>query len=356
LLARKTRRIMSVVGARPQFIKLAPVHNALQAAGLRHIIVHTGQHYNDAMSARFFRELNLPKADLNLHVRGGGHVRPTAKMLERLGSTMDEIKPHAVIVYGDTTTTLAAALAGAQCGVPVAHIEAGLRSYLKDQPEERNRLVADHLSTWLFAPTDHAVANLKKEGIKSGVHKVGDPMAESVRSFWPLASKCPLVVDGPFVFATVHRAENTDLRKRVREFVGLLRGLDYNIVLPLHPRTKRALREFNLMATVERLPNVILCPPFGYLETLKHIQSAYAVLTDSGGVQREAAWLGTPCLTMRRVTEWTDTVARGANTLIDFDLAKAKRALKKANTRPSRMQSANSASKRIAEIMQRPRP
>jgi UDP-GlcNAc3NAcA epimerase len=346
---------MSVVGARPQFIKLAPVHHALKAAQLRHIIVHTGQHYDDAMSARFFRELRLPKANLNLHVRGGGHVRPTAKMLERLGRTMDELKPDVVIVYGDTTTTLAAALAGAQCGIPVAHIEAGLRSYLKDQPEERNRVVADHLSTWLFAPTDHAVANLKKEGIQKGVHNVGDPMAESVRTFWPKASRCPLVEDGPFVLVTVHRAENTDLRNRVTEFVRLLRGLDYRIVLPLHPRTKGALRQFNLMATVERLPNVTLCPPFGYLETLKHIYSAQAVLTDSGGVQREAAWLGTPCLTLRSVTEWTDTVASGANTLVDFDLAKARRALKKAGKKPSRLLRATSASKRIAEILQRPR-
>ena len=354
-MARKPRRILSVVGARPQFIKLAPVHDALKAAKLRHIIVHTGQHYDDAMSARFFRELSLPKADLNLHVRGGGHIKPTAKMLERLGSTMDELNPDAVIVYGDTTTTLAAALAGAQGGIPVAHIEAGLRSYLKDQPEERNRVVADHLSTWLFAPTDHAVANLKKEGIHKGVHKVGDPMAEAVRTFWPKANKCSLVVDEPFVLVTVHRAENTDLRNRVREFVRLLRGLEYNIVLPLHPRTKRALRQFNLMSTVERLSNVTVCEPFGYLETLKHISSAYAVLTDSGGVQREAAWLGTPCLTLRPVTEWTDTVASGANTLVDFDLAKAKRALKDAATRPTRSLRASSASKRIVEILQKPR-
>ena len=345
---------MSVVGARPQFIKLAPIAAAFKQVKLSHVVVHTGQHYDDEMSARFFRELRLPRAHVNLGVRGGGQVRPTARMLERLARAIDEIKPGALLVYGDTTSTLAGALAGAQCGVPVAHVEAGLRSYRKEQPEERNRLIADHLSTWLFAPTAHAVTNLKKEGIARGVHRVGDPMHESLASYWPLAEKRSLVTDDPrFLFVTLHRAENTDVGDRLNAFVRLLTALEYHIVLALHPRTKRALRRFGLGRKLQGLDHVQICDPLGYLDTLRHVRSARAVLTDSGGVQREAAWLGTPCLTLRSVTEWTNTVDSGANTLVDLSVPKACQALKIMRKRAWRKSASQQASVKIATILQR---
>lgn len=343
---------MSVVGARPQFIKLAPVVSAFRQARLSHVIVHTGQHYDDEMSDRFFRELKLPRPDLNLGVQGGGHAEPTARMLQRLARVFEEIRPAAVIVYGDTTSTLAGALAGAQCGVPVAHVEAGLRSYLRDQPEERNRVVADHLSTWLFAPTRQAVANLEREGIRSGVHLVGDPMHDALAQYWPMAKSRPLCsAERKFVLVTVHRAENTDVPDRLRKLTKLLGSLKGPVVLPLHPRTREALRREGLYREWTRFAHLTLLEPMGYLDTLRHVAGAGAVLTDSGGVQREAAWLGTPCLTLRPVTEWTDTVESGANQLVDLSIARVRKALAQIKRRPASASKRQSASGRIARLL-----
>jgi UDP-N-acetylglucosamine 2-epimerase len=344
--------LVSVVGARPQFIKLAPVAAAFQRARLPHVIIHTGQHYDDEMSARFFRELTLPRPDLNLGVQGGGHAEPTAKMLARLARVFEEIRPTAVVVYGDTTSTLAGALAGAQCGVPVAHVESGLRSYQRNQPEERNRVVADHLATWLFAPTREAVANLREEGLRSGVHLVGDPMHDALSHFWPVVRQLsPAPGAGRFVFVTVHRAENTDDPGRLRQLTRLLESIRRPLVFPLHPRTREALKRERLYSRWDRMKHLILLDPLGYLQTLKLISQAYAVLTDSGGVQREAAWLGTPCLTLRSVTEWGDTVANGANTLVDLSVARTRRALAKAKRRPVSLVRRTSASERIAGVL-----
>lgn len=276
----------------------------------------------------------------------------TAKMLERLARVFEEVRPDAIIVYGDTTSTLAGALAGAQCGVPVAHVEAGLRSYLKDQPEERNRVVADHLATWLFAPTKEAVANLRAEGLRAGVHQVGDPMHDALSSYWPMVKKLPLAAGaGRFVFVTVHRAENTDDPDRLRKLTELLESVRRPLVFPLHPRTREALKRERLVSRWNRMKHLILLEPIGYLESLKLISQAYAVLTDSGGVQREAAWLGTPCLTLRKVTEWNDTVARGANTLVDLSAARVRRALARARRRPMSVTKRSSASEKIARIL-----
>jgi UDP-N-acetylglucosamine 2-epimerase len=341
-----------VVGARPQFIKLAPVDAAFRKARLQHVIVHTGQHYDDEMSARFFRELSLPHPDLNLGVQGGGHAVPTAKMLERLARVFEEIRPDVVVVYGDTTSTLAGALAGAQSGLPVAHVEAGLRSYQRNQPEERNRVVADHLATWLFAPTREAVANLKQEGLRSGVHLVGDPMHDALAAYWPVVKKLPKAAGaGRFVFVTVHRAENTDDGDRLRKLTRLLESVRRPLVLPLHPRTREALRRERLLSRWDRMKHLILLDPLGYLETLKLISQALAVLTDSGGVQREAAWLGTPCLTLRTVTEWVDTVDAGANHLVDLSSSRVRKALTFARRRPASISRGVGASQRIARIL-----
>jgi UDP-GlcNAc3NAcA epimerase len=346
------RLLVSVVGARPQFIKLAPVARAFKRARLNHVIIHTGQHYDDEMSDRFFRELQLPHPDLNLGVQGGGHAEPTAKMLERLARVFGEIDPRVVVVYGDTTSTLAGALAGAQCGVPVAHVESGLRSYQKDQPEERNRVVADHLATWLFAPTTQAVANLKREGLRSGVYRVGDPMHDALAHYWPQARKRSLFTDLPgFVFVTVHRAENTDSAARLKLLTAVLRSIARPVLLPLHPRTREALVRFGLLKTWSGLKHLTLLQPMGYLDTLKHVSGAFAVLTDSGGVQREAAWLGTPCLTLRKVTEWTDTLASGANQLVDLSPERVKTALARSKRRSLSTSRGGSASDRIARIL-----
>lgn len=353
--SRRGRRrplLVSVVGARPQFIKLAPVAAAFQKARLPHVIIHTGQHYDDEMSAQFFRELALPHPDLNLGVQGGGHAEPTAKMLVRLARVFEEIRPTAVVVYGDTTSTLAGALAGAQCGVPVAHVESGLRSFLKDQPEERNRVVADHLATWLFAPTREAVENLQKEGLRSGVHLVGDPMHDALSHYWPYVKQMPPAAGaGNFVFVTVHRAENTDDPRRLRQLTLLLESIRRPLVFPLHPRTREALERERLFSRWDRMKHLILLDPTGYLETLRLISQAFAVLTDSGGVQREAVWLGTPCLTLRSVTEWGDTVAKGANTLVDLSASRVRKALATARRRPVSLARRTSASERIARIL-----
>lgn len=331
---RSRARYVSIVGARPQFIKLAPLADALSKVG-KHFIVHTGQHYDDAMSAQFFRELSLPRPDINLGVKGGGHSVPTGKMLIALSGAIRRLEPDWILVYGDTTSTLAGALAGAQADVPVAHIEAGLRSFLRQQPEERNRVVADHLATLLFCPTGTAVKNLRREGIQRGVHRVGDPMAEALAWHWEKARLRPLShpPDG-YYFCTAHRAENTDDPARLRRLAELLGTLDRPVIFPVHPRTARALRNTGLWNRLRHQKGMHIRAPFGYLDTLRHIASARAVLTDSGGVQREAAWLGTLCLTLRPVTEWVETVERGQNHLVD--LSPQKVALALASRRPPR--------------------
>jgi UDP-N-acetylglucosamine 2-epimerase len=331
---KRQKRYLSIVGARPQFIKLAPLHAALSKAGQHHIL-HTGQHYDDVMSAQFFRELGLPRPDINLGVRGGGHAVPAGMMLIGLAGAIARVKPDWILVYGDTTSTLAGALAGAQAGIPVAHIEAGLRSFVKSQPEERNRVVADHLATLLFCPTATAVKNLRREGIQRGVFRVGDPMAEALAWHWRTAGSHALLEPaGEYYFCTMHRAENTDAVERLRRLIVLLDTLDRPVIFPVHPRTAGAFRKAGLWNGLKKLKGVRLFHPFGYLDTLRHIGSARAVLTDSGGVQREAAWLGVLCLTLRPVTEWVETVERGQNKLVDLDPQKVALAL--ATRRPAR--------------------
>ena len=316
-------KVMSIVGARPQFIKAAPVINVL-AASHEVIQVHTGQHYDDNMSGVFFRELNLPDPDVHLGVGSDSHARQTAAMLERLEAVMTERKPDAVVIYGDTNTTLAAAIVAAKLAIPIAHVEAGLRSFNPAMPEEQNRIVADHLSRLLFCPTDTAVRNLAAEGITAGVHQVGDVMEEALVAAAERARTSSSVLarlqlrEREYVLATVHRAENTDNAGRLAGILDSINAIGDRVVFPIHPRTRRAVER----AGWTPASTVIIVDPVGYLDMVRLESAALAVLTDSGGVQKEAFWLGVPCVTLRDETEWPETLANGRNVLAGADTAR----------------------------------
>jgi UDP-N-acetylglucosamine 2-epimerase len=307
---------LTVVGARPQFVKLAPLSRALRRR-MRELLVHTGQHYDREMSDAFFDELRLPRPDRHLGVGSGSHARMTAAMLERLEAVMLEVRPDVVVVLGDTNSTLAGALAAAKLQVPVAHVEAGLRSFDARMPEEVNRRLTDHVSRLLFCPTPVAVRNLRREGIRRGVHLVGDVMGDALEQNLPRARRLRAATPAPgaFYLATLHRQENTDDRPRLRGLLRALGELDRPVLLPLHPRTRERLRRFGLEPRGALRPR----PPLSYLEMLRALDDAAAVLTDSGGVQKEAFLLGTPCVTLRETTEWTETLARGRNRLVGSD-------------------------------------
>jgi UDP-N-acetylglucosamine 2-epimerase len=323
-------KILTVVGARPQFIKAAAFSRVVRQRHIE-VLVHTGQHYDVQMSDIFFDELALPKPDHHLGVGSGSHGAQTAQMLERLEAVMQREAPDKVVIYGDTNSTLAGALAAAKLAIPVAHVEAGLRSFVRDMPEEINRIVADRLSTYLFAPTQNAVDNLAREGITSGVTLTGDIMYDALLQHAPIAAeKSSIVRDlglapGGYVLATVHRAANTDDPARLADIMDALALLHEPVIIPMHPRTRAA-----LMGTdIEVEPPVRIIEPVGYLDMLALEQAARMVLTDSGGVQKEAYLLGVPCVTLRDETEWVETLAGGWNVLAGADteriLAAAKR-------------------------------
>jgi UDP-GlcNAc3NAcA epimerase len=311
-------KIVSVVGARPQFIKAAPVCRALRASG-RHeeILVHTGQHYDAAMSDVFFDELGIPAPDHHLGVGSGPHGAQTGVMLEKIERVLFDVKPDSVLVYGDTNSTLAGALAAVKLGIPVAHVEAGLRSFNRSMPEEINRLVADHVASLLFCPSQGAVDNLAREGVVRGVHIVGDVMADALAEASERAAARSTVLGelrvkpGAYLLATIHRAENTDDASRLRAIVGAFGRIPEPIVFPIHPRTRLALAA--LGDPHKAYPNLCAIDPVGYLDMIMLERSARLILTDSGGVQKEAYWLGVPCLTLRGETEWVETVAAGWN-------------------------------------------
>jgi UDP-N-acetylglucosamine 2-epimerase len=309
-------KLLTVVGARPQFVKAAAFS---RVARQRHteILVHTGQHYDPRMSDVFFDELALPRPDHHLGVGSGSHGWQTGQMLERLEAVMRREAPDRVVIYGDTNSTLAGALAAAKLAIPVAHVEAGLRSGVRDMPEEINRVVADRLSTYLFAPTRNAVANLAREGIVQGVTMTGDIMYDALLRHAAIAAERSSAVrglglaPGGYVLATVHRAANTDDPRRLADIFDALALLREPVIVPLHPRTKAA-----LMGTdIEVEAPVRLVDPVGYLDMLALEQGARMVLTDSGGVQKEAYLLGVPCVTLRDETEWVETLEGGWNVL-----------------------------------------
>lgn len=324
--------IATIVGARPQFIKAAPVSRAIAAHNAAHpdrliheALVHTGQHYDHEMSAIFFAELGLPDPAHHLGVGSGTHGVQTGEMLKALEPVLARERPSLVLVYGDTNSTLAGALAAAKLHVPVAHVEAGLRSFNRRMPEEVNRVVTDHLSTWLFCPSEQAVRNLSREGIDRHVYLVGDVMYDVVR--WHLrrapsgeALERLRLSPGSYALVTVHRAENTDDPARLRAIFAALGSLatdGMRVVLPLHPRTRHALETSGIIpAGVETIP------PASHEQMLTLQANARVILTDSGGVQKEAYWLGVPCVTLREETEWVETLAEGWNVLAGSDPAR----------------------------------
>lgn len=319
------KKIVTVVGARPQFIKAAALNRAMarRAEGeIDHFLLHTGQHYDDNMSKVFFRELELPDAGMNLGIAGGAHGAMTGAMLAGIESVLMDREPDWLLIYGDTDSTLAAALAAAKLHIPVTHVEAGLRSFNRRMPEEINRVLSDHVSKLLMCPTVTAVENLRAEGIESGVHMVGDVMYDAALYYQPLAAKqSPLaelgLEPGGYFLATCHRAENTDDKQRLE---GILEGLalaskQYPVVFPIHPRTSKRLKEHGL----EVDKGIRLIPPVGYLGMVELERNARALLTDSGGVQKEAYFYGVPCITLRTETEWVETVDAGWNTIVDCD-------------------------------------
>lgn len=312
-------RVLSIVGARPQFIKAAAVSRALAARGLKEILVHTGQHHDADMSDVFFAELEIPQPDHHLGIAGGGHGEMTGRMLQALDALMREIQPDCVLIYGDTNSTLAGALAASKLHMRLAHVEAGLRSFDKRMPEEVNRVLSDHVSGLLLCPTHAAVENLAREGVTEGVHHVGDVMYDAALFAAAAAERRASVLDrlglepGAYAVATVHRQENTDDPAALAAVFDHLEDearRNGPVVLPIHPRTRKA------MARDQRdAPALTLCDPLGYLDMTQLVRHARLVLTDSGGLQKEAYFHRVPCETLRESTEWVETIAAGWNRL-----------------------------------------
>ncbi len=318
-------KVLSVFGARPQFIKAAPVGKALRAAGHTEVLVHTGQHYDDGMSAVFFRELDIPEPDYNLSVGSGPHGWQTGQMLARIEEVLLAERPDWVLVYGDTNSTLAGALAAVKLHVPVAHVEAGLRSFNREMPEEHNRVLTDHCSDLLFCPTQTAVDNLAREGITQGVHLVGDVMYDAVLQFGELARGRSTILEDlgltpkDYLLATVHRPYNTDNPQRLQSILEALGELGEPVVFPVHPRTRQRIAEFGLRDPQSAICNLQFIEPVGYLDMLMLEQHARMILTDSGGMQKEAYFFAVPCVTLRPETEWVETVEAGWNVVVDAD-------------------------------------
>lgn len=313
-------KILSVVGARPQFIKAAALSRKLRKSG-QEILVHTGQHYDENMSDIFFSELDIPEPHYRLEIGPASHATQTGNMLIALEQVMAKERPKIVLVYGDTNSTIAAALTASKMGIPIAHVEAGLRSFNRSMPEEINRIVTDRLSTWLFAPSDVGVSHLKNEGISSGVYNVGDIMYESVLANAERAAQVSQILTeqdlkrGQYFFATVHRAENTDSADRLGRIFYALGAISNPIIMPLHPRTKKRLAEHSISIP----KNVKAIDPTGYFDTLQLVQCSIATITDSGGLQKECYYLKRPCLTLRDETEWVETVELGWNRICGVD-------------------------------------
>ena len=335
-------KVLTVVGNRPQFIKAAAVSSRLRAAGSE-LLVHTGQHFDDELSAVFFAELGLPAPEIQLAVSGGSNTSQTARMLSALEPVIADARPDCVLVYGDTNSTLAGALAATQLNLPVAHVEAGMRSFDRTMPEETNRVLADHLSALLLCSSEVGVANLAAEGIGAAGQRagssvtevvlVGDVMVDVAREAQPRARervdlvRAHGVEPGDYLLATAHRAGNVDDPQRLAALAELLLGIGVPVVLPMHPRTRARLKAAGLLERLSSAGQVHVIQPVGYLELTALLCNARGVLTDSGGLQKEAYLAGVPCLTLRPSTEWVETVAAGWNTLVDLDLEAARTAL-----------------------------
>lgn len=318
-------RIITVVGARPQFIKAAAVSRVVRNKH-EEVLIHTGQHYDSNMSDVFFEELQIPKPDINLKVGSGTHGKQTAEMLIGIENILLEDTPDCLMVYGDTNSTLAGALAASKLLIPVIHIEAGLRSFNMRMPEEQNRVLTDHISSLLFCPTDEAVRNLQKEGIEKGIYNVGDVMCDAVLYYSKLLDLCSkeyyfshlsgiygeIEVQDSWYIATIHRAENTDSFEKILEILNAFEQLDKKVIFSVHPRTRRLVDKAK---EVHNYKNILFVEPMGYLDMLYFVKNAKKAITDSGGLQKETYILDTPCITVRDQTEWVETLIGNHNIL-----------------------------------------
>jgi UDP-GlcNAc3NAcA epimerase len=312
-------KILTIIGARPQFIKAAAVSRLLRQHA-EEIIVHTGQHYDENLSQVFFDELDIAAPNYNLGVGSGSHGVQTGEMLAKTEAILFMEEPDWVLVYGDTNSTLAGGLAAAKLNIKLAHVEAGLRSFNRCMPEEINRILTDHMSDLLFCPSQLASENLQNEGITKNVYVVGDVMAESLAYAAQKSAEMSRITDilgvtpGAYYLATLHRAENTDHPKRLANILRALTRLEKPVVLPMHPRTRQAIEDHNIRIDLSH-ENIKIISPVGYLDMVQLERSAMMILTDSGGIQKEAYWLKVPCVTLRDETEWVETVNTGWNAL-----------------------------------------
>ncbi len=350
-------KVLSVIGNRPQFVKAAPLARALR----RHVdevLVHSGQHYDPELADLFFDELDIPAPDHALEIGPGTPNAQLALILQRLDPLLVAERPDMVLVYGDTTTTLGGALAAAKRDIPVAHVEAGLRSFVRSMPEEQNRVVTDHLSELLFVPTDAAVANLAREGITAGVHNVGDVMYDAALLFAPVAARREGphafgLEPGSYVLVTVHRAAATDTPQALAALVEVLGAIGEPAVFPVHPRTRHKLEQAGLWERLATIPDLHVAPPVGYLDFTALLVAARAVVTDSGGVQKEAYFHGIPCVTLRDETEWVEIVEGGFNHLTGMNPARVTAALadRAVPAERPRYYGDGNASERIAHVI-----
>jgi UDP-N-acetylglucosamine 2-epimerase (non-hydrolysing) len=349
-------KLTSIIGARPQFIKCAPLSRAIRREH-EEIILHTGQHYDPGMSDVFFDELGIPRPDYNLGIGSGTHGVQTGRMLIEIEEILVKEQPDLVMVYGDTNSTLAGALAAAKLHIRVAHVEAGLRSFDRTMPEEINRVLTDHISDLLFCPTKTAVTNLVNEGITDRVYNVGDVMLDALENNRNVAEERSTIIDDlnltpdEFMVATVHRPSNTDDKENLSSIVEAFCSAGETIVFPVHPRTEKYLREYGLFDTL--CEHVRVIPPVGYLDMLKLMAHSMKILTDSGGIQKEAYMLGVPCVTLRENTEWVETVGDGWNVLVGADYGEIVDAIKgfEGAGRQSGVFGRGDASERVCEVL-----
>ncbi len=325
------KTFLSVVGARPNFMKIAPLHRELlkHRNRIKHVILHTGQHYDEKMSRIFFDDLELPEPDIYLGVGSGTHAEQTGHIMIKFEKVLAEVEPHLVIVVGDVNSTLACSVTSAKMGVPVAHIEAGLRSFDRSMPEEINRMVTDILSDFLFVTEESGVVNLTREGIPPDkVYLVGDVMIDSIVYYREKASRSAIfntlnITPGQYTLVTIHRPSNVDNRENLEKILRIFTELerDTRLVFPVHPRTRNRMEEFGLYESFRSLPHLILCDPIGYLDFLALMERAALVLTDSGGIQEETTFLQVPCITIRENTERPITVEKGTNQLLGTNVS-----------------------------------
>ncbi|MFW5980282.1 MAG: non-hydrolyzing UDP-N-acetylglucosamine 2-epimerase [Halanaerobiales bacterium] len=329
-------KIVTVIGARPQFIKAALLSNKLREKHLE-IIIHTGQHYDKNISDVFFQELEIPLPDYNLAIGSATHGKQTGKMLIKIEEKLMIERPDYVIVYGDTNSTLAAALAASKLNISLIHIESGLRSFDKKMPEEKNRIITDHLSSILFCPTQNAVKNLQNEGIKEGVYNVGDIMYDLFLKYKKVALYKSKILEKlnlekeNYYLATIHRAENTDNKNKLSIILKTLNILDKKVLFPAHPRTINKIKAYNLQ--INSYKNISFIESVGYLDMLKLLINCQKVLTDSGGLQKEAYFASKPCITLRNSTEWLETLTDNWNILVDINTESILKAVKSQKTK-----------------------